>query len=262
MSLNSEFGLKELYDVAIKATSKLEVGGRIIEPNETIAAFDKIKLANFDDIVGAVTANGGFDNRARVWWESTKEVNLTFTQGIFSNTQLAVMTNARLITKEPQQAIYFNKREVKESDEDGLITLEEPPVDYFYVYNVKTGEKAEFQAISNASIKVGKPFEMYLLDYQFQYMNGGSSLIIGSQLTNGFVSFTGKTRVKDDITGQDRTGILNIPKLKLMSDISMRLGRESSPIVGKLTAIAVPIGSKGNTKIMELIFLNDDIDEE
>jgi hypothetical protein len=43
----SNFGIKELYDVTLKATYTIEVGERRIEPGETIAAFDKIQIANF-----------------------------------------------------------------------------------------------------------------------------------------------------------------------------------------------------------------------
>ena len=48
--MNNEFGLKELYDVSLKATYPIETNGRKIEVGEVIAAFDKIQLANFQEI--------------------------------------------------------------------------------------------------------------------------------------------------------------------------------------------------------------------
>ena len=42
--MNNEFGLKELYEVSLKATYPIEVGGRVIEPGENIAIFDKISI--------------------------------------------------------------------------------------------------------------------------------------------------------------------------------------------------------------------------
>ena len=69
-------------------------------------------------------------------------------------------------------------------------------------------------------------------------------------------------RVKDDITGQVKTGIVMIPRLKLMSDLSIRLGSNAVPQVGRLDAIALPVGAKGNKKVMEIIFLDDDIDSD
>ena len=38
----TEFGLKELYDVSIRATYPIEVSGRRIEPGEIVCAFDKV----------------------------------------------------------------------------------------------------------------------------------------------------------------------------------------------------------------------------
>jgi hypothetical protein len=47
-----------------------------------------------------------------------------------------------------------------------------------------------------------------------------------------------------------------------MSDLSIRLGSDAVPQVGRLDAIAVPDGQRGNKKVMELIFLSDDIDSD
>ena len=69
-------------------------------------------------------------------------------------------------------------------------------------------------------------------------------------------------RVKDDITGKVKTGIIKIPKLRLMSDLSMRVGSDAIPQVGRLDAVAVPEGTRGQSKVMEIIFLNDDIDAD
>jgi hypothetical protein len=40
--MNTEFGLKELYDLTLKATYPIEMQGRKFEPGEVIARFDKI----------------------------------------------------------------------------------------------------------------------------------------------------------------------------------------------------------------------------
>jgi hypothetical protein len=47
--MTNEIGFKELYDVSLKATYLIEIGGRKIEVGETIAAFDKIQIANFEE---------------------------------------------------------------------------------------------------------------------------------------------------------------------------------------------------------------------
>jgi hypothetical protein len=96
----NNIGFKELYEVSLKATYPIEMGDRKIEIGETIAAFDKLQIGVFEEKKNFFSANGGYDNRAHVWWEETKEVRVSLAQGVFSKDQLALMTNAQLITNE------------------------------------------------------------------------------------------------------------------------------------------------------------------
>jgi hypothetical protein len=76
---NNEFGLKELYDLTLKATYPIDIAGRKFEAGEVIARFDKIQIANFKEVVSRVSANGGYQNETRVIWEDPKEIQLSFT---------------------------------------------------------------------------------------------------------------------------------------------------------------------------------------
>ena len=40
--MSNEFSLSELYEVFIKATYPMEIGGKLFEEDETICVFDKI----------------------------------------------------------------------------------------------------------------------------------------------------------------------------------------------------------------------------
>ena len=42
----------------------------------------------------------------------------------------------------------------------------------------------------------------------------------------------------------------------------MQLGERATPMVGKLQAVAVPDGVRENSTVMELIFLDEDIDSD
>ena len=77
--MNNEFGMKELYSVFLKTTYSMRMNGKDFEENEIIAAFDKIQIANFKEIVSRVSANGGYQNETRVIWEDPKEIQLNFT---------------------------------------------------------------------------------------------------------------------------------------------------------------------------------------
>ena len=260
--MNSEFGLKELYEVSLKATYLIEVKNRTIEIGETVAVFDRIQLANFSEIKKFVSANGGFDNRPRVWWEETKEIQLNFTQGVFSKSVMALMTNAKLLKSEGNSVVAINCRETVETNENGIAIVKHEISSPIFVYDTSTGEKITDYSISGNQLLTSQAYTDILVDYYYNYDNGYEIMSFGNSLTNGYFSLEGKTRVKDDITGQVKTGIIKIPKLKLLSNLSMRLGNDAIPQVGRLDAVAVPTGPKGQKKVMELIFLNDDIDSD
>ena len=48
--MTNELNFKELYEVSLKTTLPIEVGGEKIEAGETVAFFDKIQIANFQEV--------------------------------------------------------------------------------------------------------------------------------------------------------------------------------------------------------------------
>ena len=260
--MENNIGFKELYDVSLKATYPIEVGGRIIEVGETVAAFDKIQIANFEEKKDFISANGGYDNRARVWWEESKEIRITLAQGVFSIEQMVLMTNARLLNNDGLSVVLVNSRETVESNEVGKAVVKHSIQSPVFIYDKATGEKIINFTYNDNYINIDRAYTEIVVDYYYNYDNKYSTLTFGRGLTNGYLSLEGKTRVKDDITGQVTTGIIKIPKLKLMSNLSMRLGQDAVPLVGRLDAVAVPTGERGQKKLMELIFLSDDIDSD
>ena len=260
--MENNIGFKELYDVSLKATYPIEVGGRIIEVGETVAAFDKIQIANFEEKKDFISANGGYDNRARVWWEESKEIRITLAQGVFSIEQMVLMTNARLLNNDGLSVVLVNSRETVESNEVGKAVVKHSIQSPVFIYDKATGEKIINFTYNDNYINIDRAYTEIVVDYYYNYDNKYSTLTFGRGLINGYLSLEGKTRVKDDITGQVTTGIIKIPKLKLMSNLSMRLGQDAVPLVGRLDAVAVPTGERGQKKLMELIFLSDDIDSD
>ena len=260
----NEFGLKELTDLTLKATYPIEMAGRKFEPGEVIARFDKIQIANFKEITSRVSANGGYDNRAHVIWEDPKEIQLNFTQGIFSARQFALLCNSRLVYEFPDEGILLSAHYEGESDDEGVIFVGKNNIENVFVYDAKTYEKIIPTAIDleKGRILIGQSYKDVEVDFDYKYKNGATSCYLGRKLIEGYLQLEGKSRVKDDITGKTRTAVLRIPRLKLVSDLSMRLGREATPVLANFNAIGLPVGGKGSKKIMELLFLNDDIDAD
>lgn len=262
MDQNVLMGAKELYDVVLKATYPIEMGNRTIQTGEVILAFDNILMSGFQEQKDRVTAHGGFDDRDLVFWETTKEIALNFTQGVFSLEHLAIMSNSKLINLEQDNSsVKITQREYLESDENGEIKLKHTPVGEPFLYNKETGEKLEFE-IDGDTITISTPYTEVYVTYEYEYVQGGSVIKVGNRLFKGFLSLEGKTRLKEDTNGQVVTGIIKIPKLKLMSDLSIRLGRQVDPAVASFRAVGVPVGRRGNDYVCELYSLNDDIDSD
>lgn len=261
--MENNFSFKELYDVSLKTTYPMEINNRKYEVGEVITTFNNIQIVNFNEIKSRATAVGGFDNRAHVIWEDTKQIDFTFSQGIFSKTQLAMLGNSRLLEREQNSIITISKREEKEIDENGKIELKEEPSGNIFVYNAETGERLKEFGVEGKTLVFNElKYIDVVIDYTYNYLQGGTNMILGRRFISGYLYLEGKTRVKEDITGIDRTGIIRIPKLKLMSDLSIRLGSNANPVIANFRASGFPIGDKGNKKVMEMIFLNDDIDSD
>ena len=262
--MENEFGLKELTDLTLKVTYPIEMAGRTFEPGEVIARFDKIQLANFKEVTSRASANGGFDNRSHVIWEDPKEIQLSFTQGIFSARQFALLSNARLIDVPSEEGVLISCHYSGESNEDGKILVDKQDISDVFVYDAKTYEKIVPKSVDfkNGEIAIDSKYRNVEVDFNYRYYNKVTSCILGRKLIQGYLQLEGKSRVKDDITGKTRTAILRIPRLKLVSDLTMRLGRDATPVLANFNAIGLPTGERGNKQIMELLFLSDDIDAD
>lgn len=262
MEINESLGsFKSLEEVHLKATYDIEANGIEFEKGETIALFDQIQISGLKEFKEYVAARGGFGNRGHVFWETTRELQLTFSQGVFSNLQFGLLNNAKVIHIEEDEPLLITKVEETESDDAGNIRPSFQPYGPVFVYNKNTGEKLHWFWLGDI-IRIDTPFTDVILNYQYNYTGGATVAKIGQQFINGFLELEGKTRVKDDTSGLITTGIIKIPKLKLMSGLSIRLGAQANPVVGNFQAVGVPVESRYNSYVMEIDFLNNDIDSD
>lgn len=261
--MENEFGMKELYSVVFKATYPIEIGGTNYATGEVVAAFDKIMLAQFQEIKKQVAAEGGIENRKRVIWTTTQGLRLRFTQGIFSKKQFALMSDSKL-SKIENSSIEISQRELLESNENGIIELTHTPAStWIFIYNEETKEKITgAQLVSDKEIDIGVPYTNVIVDYQYNYSEQVQVLTIGQETIDCYFSCEGRTKIKDDITGQVKTGILQIPKLKLTSDLSITLGTNAQPVAPTFEGLGLPVGPPYRGKAMEIYFLDDDIDSD
>ena len=262
--MDNEFGMQELYFVQLKSTYPIEIKGIQYAAGEVVAAFDKIQIANFSDISKEVAAQGGYQNRKLVVWDRTEGVNLMFTQGVFSKTQLGLMHNARVLSINEGKRIRIAQRDELETDSEGKITLTHVPIDsWIFVYNKETGEKlTDLSMVDAQTIQTPLIYKEVVVDYEYGYDNGADVELIGEEIFDGFLTLEGRSRIKDDITGETHTAIIYIPKLKITSDFNLTLGQNAQPMVGKFKGTALSVGGRKTSKALEIYFLDEDIDRD
>lgn len=254
------FGLMEIYDCVFKPTYDMKVGKRLVQAGEPLLVFDSLQMADFHELKNRTSAKGGYNNQTWITWESPKELDLTFTQGVFSQTHLAMLGNSFI---KQAEAVAVPKIEKLEIDDNLQVQLRYKPDGDIFIYNRQSGKKyTQLDMKENViTIADAQVYDEAIIHYSFIY-NDANSISIGRQLCTGFLDVTAKTRLKDDITGKLVTGIFHMPKVKLVSDFSIRLGNNVPPAVGNFKVAAFPTGSKGSEKVMEFISLNDDIDSD
>lgn len=262
--MDKEFGMQELYSVQLKSTYPIEIKGIQYAAGEVVAAFDKIQIANFKEINKEIAAQGGYQNKKLVIWDRTEGVNLIFTQGVFSKTQLGLMNNARVLSIGEGKRIRIAQRDELETDSEGKITLTHVPIDsWIFVYNRETGEKlTNLSMIDEQTIQTPLIYKEVVVDYEYGYDNGADVELIGEEIFDGFLTLEGRSRIKDDITGETHTAIIYIPKLKITSDFNLTLGQNAQPMVGQFKGTALSVGGRKSSKALEIYFLDEDIDKD
>jgi len=251
------FSFKNFEDVRLKATYEMNIGGRTFVEGETIALFDQIQIAGLDEIIERVSAQGGFDNRSLVFWESAREEQLRFSQGVFNKTEFGLLMNAGMVERAQNAPLLISIREYLETDEHKVCELKYIPTEPIFVYDTN-GNKLNY-TIDGKELTLSDAFMEIVVDYTYNYLNSAKIYQLSSKFINGFLSLEGMTRVKDDATGKVVTGILKIPHLKLTQNLSIRLGAQANPVVANFEGLGVPVGTRGNTYISEFYLLSDDL---
>lgn len=263
MDTRNEFGIKELYSVKIKATSNIEIGKHQFVRGENIAVFDNIQIGNLEEIKKVVTAHGGYEDRDLVWWETSKGLKVNFLEGVVNPVQFSLMNNSKMLTYDEGKEIIVSARELLESDENGKIILKDRSnIRDLFIYDLTTGEKLEWTKESNNIYIINQNYLNVIVDYNYSYFNGADKNIIGQVVFPDCIWLEGRTKRKDDITGTVKTGIFIIPKLKIVSNLILTLGENANPVVHQFSGMAQPYGVRGDSRVMEIFYLNDDIDAD
>lgn len=257
-----QFNTKELYDICLKTTSNLEIGGRTFLPGEIVLHFDELQLSALTEGKSKVFARGGYNNRIHIMWDNTQTVEFLCEKGITSKIGMSILYNSQL-AENPSETLVISQGEVKTSNADGEITLKFSPLEReFFLYDENLIPVLSGFSITENEISGLTPLKEYTVRYLFTYTGDASTLSLGRRLFNGYFKLVAKMRLKDDSDGSITTGILEIPCVRLISDLSIRLGTNMTPNVSVFRLQGDPIGERNNQYVCQIIYLDTDIDSD
>ena len=265
---NSFLGIKEIYDVSLRATYPVTIGGIDYEIGEALIKFDKVQFAPLIENKIRREATGGYGNAELVSWENTNSVDFSVTEGVISKTGFAILSNSELLNnhyEEPERVHICEEFEVEPGQQ--TVTLKYKPLNEgCFVYC--DGHK-HYWELQDKTVTVEPDLPDYainynkiLVDYITEIDASRKDLLVGKRLLNGYLSLDAKFRMVDDEDGHIKTGIIEIPKVELMSDLAMRLGRDSNLYTYKFQFKGLPVGGRGSQYVCRVIMFDKEIDAD
>ena len=287
------FGIKELYEVVLKAKYPMQFGSRHLEAGEPVLYFENINMALFNEQNSTKMARGGWSNMPRVIWEDRSEVQFSLTEGVMSSISMGILLSATVSEKtELDETLLVPKREGPFDLENGRIWLKHYPVIrpdkkvFIYEYSCDVAQRKVYGEFDPDNDKVNtfmdetltciKVFEdkertieadatkQYIVDYYYEYSDKALIYTIQKERFNGLFTLEGKIYSKDENDGLNYTNLIYMPKVRVVSDINLRLGERADPTTSVFNIIGLPENVVGNKKglILEITHLNEDIDEK
>ena len=266
------FGAKELYGVTLKCTSNMEINGEWFEEGEPIISFDKIQIAYLEEQKKRVSAKGGYGNQSLIRWEDTSGMGIQFSEGVISKTGLSILSNSKILSQGKGLTVPYSET-LESIKEDGKYYLylrhniDKKPYLYRNGKKWRDFDYGNFDSrgkilVNGVNDDLEEEIPIYTIYYDYKYNNGSEQFCIGQRLVRGFLSLTGRMRLKDDQSGKETTCLIEIPKVELMSDLTMRLGSGVNPYVYGFNLQAHPVGERGNQYVCKFTMLDEDIDSD
>lgn len=297
--IDQYFGVKELYEVVLRAKTPMKFGERNIEADEPVLYFENVTMSVLNEDSRPIMARGGWSNLPHVIWEDRNDVTFQLQEGILSNLSMGILFNAKVCKQEENQKLYVNKREgpleveyhpqtLEEIENDvppqAFIRLEKLPILYpekkAFIFDWDRNMpqrklygqlQQEQDSLDNYIIDLYEDKEhnhpaqqtkQCLVDYYYEYENDALIYLIQKERFNGLFTLEGKFYSKDENEGKNYTNIIYMPKVRVVSDINLRLGERANPTMSVFNIIGMPENMGGNKKglILQITRLDSDIE--
>lgn len=267
----------------------MQFGERYIEADEPVLYFDNVTMAMLSEQSREIYARGGWLNQPKVIWQDRSEIRFQMSEGVVSQFGLGILLGAKVAIKGKEKPILMHKTEgPMEPLDTGLIYLEHWPVEpnekktfiFEYardavqkkIYGKRItgksdgfgGERPCIQLYENKELTtLADTNKKYIVDYYYEYGKEAISYTLQKERFNGLFSLEGKFYSKDENEGMNYTNILYMPKVRIVSDINLRLGERADPTVSAFNIIGLP-ETVGDDKdlIVEVQHLDEDLDPD
>lgn len=291
------FGHKELYEVVLRAKNPMQFGNRYIEAQEPVLYFEDIQMSVLSEQNRPVFARGGWANMPRVIWDDRQEVQFQMVEGVMSAVGVSILLSANVLSEQDKSPLYIHMKEgplpiighttfeVNEEEvEFPCVEIRHKPIFYpdkkvfIFIYDRNAIQQkiyGKYVAVESdlgthhrIALAMDKNFEIpaknngnYIIDYYYKYEDEALIYSVEKERFNGLFTLEAKFYSKDENEGRNYTNILFMPKVRIVSNINLRLGERADPTVSTFNIIGLPetVGDQKNL-IMEITRLGQDID--
>ena len=241
-----------------------------------------------------VFARGGWENMPRVIWDERSEVQFQMIDGVMSSVGMSILLSANVMSQQDKQPLYIHMKEGPlephlGQDDKPYLDLKHHPVDakvkktFIFDYDRNSIQEKIYgkrltvvdpfdanQTIPRLEIYKDKnlstPAEnnrKYVVDYYYKYEDEALIYSVEKERFNGLFTLEAKFYSKDENEGHNYTNLLYMPKVRIVSNINLRLGERADPTVSTFSIIGLPetVGDQKNL-IMEITRLGEDIDAD
>ena len=283
-------GIKELYEVVLKARTPMQFGERWLESEEPVLYFENIKFSMISEKSNPIFARGGWANMPRVIWEDRSEVQFQLTEGVMSAASFGILLNSKVLQAQDNKILLVPKREGPfELSNEHRLFLKHWPVDssvkksFIYDYerdvaqkkvygkrikglisNLTNAEKPCIEVYEDKDLTVLADLSKeYIVDYYYEYKDEALIYLLQKERFNGLFSLEAKFYSKDENDGLNTTNLIYMPKVRVVSDINLRLGERVDPAAATFNIIGMPDKTdESNNLIMKVTRLSTDIDAD
>ena len=274
----------------------MQFGSRKVEIGEPVLYFENISIAVLQERSKLVMARGGWENQPRVTWEERSEVMFQMSEGVVSQLSFGILLDAVMTTSEKDKPLLIPIREgpfeiqylgkdKNNIDQYGIELQHQPkmlPEKKVFIFEYTRGReqrkiRGEFKKMpdrfgdpkierncilihdDNGSVITDSNKE-YVVDYYYEYGEEALIYTISKERFNGLFSLEGKFYSKDENEGTNYTNLICMPKVRIVSDINLRLGERADPAVSTFNIVGLPETLGKNSTIVEITRLGTDID--